>query len=166
VARKVNAARNAITVALAILTLFSAGSIAATTTRCAEWVGAVRHLQIGVRDVQMRTENGPQVLVAFSFKNGSPASVELEKFDVYLYVGSRFVGTNYVPFTRRRIDSYEATTIEIVVPISSPHQAFVEQVRQEEEDFSWFVHGRAKVLFPSFFRQETWLNVREHWAGE
>lgn len=164
-AGKENLAQNAVTVALAVLALLSVVSIVATTTRSAEWVGTVLNLQIGVSDVRLRTKDSPQVLVTFNLQNGSPASVELETFDVYLYVGRRFVGTNYVPFTGMRMEGHEETIVEIVVPISSPHRAFVEQARQNE-DFSWYVYGRAKALFPTFHQKTMWLHVREYWTGE
>lgn len=153
-----------VTAALAILAVLSAGSIALTTINSVQGVRAVLSVQLELGNVELRDKDDPEVLVTFHLRNGSPVNVELDAFDVYLYIDGRFVGTNYIPFTKRSLGSFEETTMDFVIPISPLQLQYVEQARQKE-DFSWFVRGKAKLLFPSF-KQETWLYIREHWTSE
>jgi hypothetical protein len=154
-----------ITVALVFLAVLSAGSIASTAIRSARGVGAVLGVELVLSNLELRDGDNPEVVVTFRLKNGSPVRIELEAFDVYLYLDSHYIGTSYHPFTTRSISGREETTMDFVIPILSPHVQFTEQARREE-GFSWFVRGKAKVLFPSFKGQEVWLHVREYWTSE
>jgi len=151
-----------VTTALAILAVFSMASIAVTTMNYTQGVAAVRSVQLGTDKVELRDEGSPEVVVSFHLRNGSGISVRLEALDLYLYLNGHFMGTNYAPFAKIALDGFEETTMEFAMPITYLNRQFVERARQEE-GFSWFVRGRAKLVLP-YREREIWLYVREHWT--
>jgi len=164
-AGRMNHINSTITVALVILAVLSAGSIVSTAIRSTQGVRAALGVELELSNLELRDGDNPEVVVTFRLENGSPVRIELEVFDVYLYIDSHYIGTSYLPFTTRSINGLEETTMDFVIPILPPHVQFTEQARQKD-DFSWLVRGKAKVLFPSFKQQEVWLHVREYWTSE
>lgn len=152
-----------VTTILAILAVFSAGSIALSAINYTQGMSAASSVRLELSSLELRDEANPKVLIAFHIENGSPINIELEAFHFNLYLNGHFIGSNYVPFTKRILDGFEETTMDFVIPIRPFYLQYIEQARQEQ-GFSWFVRGRAKLLLP-FREKEIWLNVREHWSG-
>ena len=150
-----------ITIALLILAVFSAASIALTARNYVQGTKVAGSLRFQLSTVELRQEAQPEVLVTFHIQNRSPTStIAIEAFDFSLHLNRNFMGSNYAPFTVRTLGSLEQTSFEIVIPIQPFYLQHIEQA-QQGEGCSLVVRGRAKLVLPAFQGKEIWVNIRE-----
>ena len=151
-------------IALAILALLSAVSIALTATNYKEGMGAAKSLRLELSNLELLEEDEPKVVITFHLENQSPLSMRLETMHFSLYLNRNFVGSNYEPFTAKTLRGFEETAMRFVIPLRPFYLQHVQQAR-EEENFSWFLSGMAKLVLP-FNEDVVWLDLRESLSGE
>ena len=154
---------NKVTIVLAILAAFSAGSIASSAMNYMQGMSATRNVQLELSSLELRDDGNPEVFITFHLENRSPINMKVKTFHFGLYLNENFIGSNYAPFAERNLAGFEETRMDFVIPVRPVFLQYIKRARQEE-GFSWFVRGKAKLLLP-FKGKEFWLNVREHWSG-
>jgi hypothetical protein len=154
-----------VAITLVIVAVLSAGSIALSTRNYLEGISAASKVRLGLSDLELRDEDGSEVLVTFHLENGSPIDVQLEFFYLRLYLNDNFMASQYYPSADRlSLAGFEEMTVDFVVPLRPFYLQYIEQARQRE-DFSWLVRGEVRLLLSPFHESEVWLGIEEHWSG-
>jgi hypothetical protein len=152
-----------VTMVLAVLAIVSGASIAVSTQEYTRAMSAIRSFHLELSDLELRAEGSPEVLVAFRVANDSPVNFELDEFRFSLDLNGQFVGSNYVPYSKGILESFEEATMDFVIPIQPQYQQYLEEA-QEKDSFSWFVNGRYKLVLP-IREKAIWLDIKSRWDG-
>jgi hypothetical protein len=158
-------ASEVVTVILVIVAVLSAGSIAISMRNYLQGISVVSDVRLGLSNLELRDEDGSEVLVTFHLENDSPVDVQLQFYYLRLYLNDNFMASQYYSSAERlSLAGFEETTVDFVVPLRSFYLQYVEQARQSE-DFSWLVRGEVRLLLSSFHESEVGLGIEEHWSG-